>query len=150
MFRRRRFYDHQVPEAARSIAGRSEFLTAYTPYQPEISQGTLQYIFEYQTMMARLTGLEVSNASMYDGSTAVAEAVMMAVAATRKCRRALVSATLLPAVRAVVDTYAHYHGIEITEIREDDGATSIAHLKDLLAEHPDVAAVVLPSPTATA
>ena len=140
------FYDHQVPEAARSIAGRSEFLTAYTPYQPEISQGTLQYIFEYQTMMARLTGLEVSNASMYDGSTAVAEAVMMAVAATRKRRRALVSATLLPAVRAVVDTYAHYHGIEITEIREDDGATSIAHLKDRLAEHPDVAAVVLPQP----
>lgn len=140
------FYDHQVPEAARSIAGRSEFLTAYTPYQPEISQGTLQYIFEYQTMMARLTGLEVSNASMYDGSTAVAEAVMMAVAATRKRRRALVSATLLPAVRAVVDTYAHYHGIEITEIRQDDGVTSIDHLRELLAQHPDVAAVVLPQP----
>ena len=140
------YYEHQPSAAVDAIIGRSEFLTAYTPYQPEISQGTLQYIFEYQTMMARLTGLDVSNASMYDGSTAVAEAVMMAVAATRKRRRALVSATLLPAVRAVVDTYARYHGIEITTINEAEGATDLAHLAQLLDEHADVAVVVLPQP----
>lgn len=140
------YYQHHTPEAVRAITGRSEFLTAYTPYQPEISQGTLQYIFEYQTMMARLTGLEVSNASMYDGSTAVAEAVMMAVASVRKRRCALVSATLRPAVRAVVDTYAHYHGIEILTIPEANGVTDLAALDRLLAERSDVAAVVLPQP----
>lgn len=140
------YYEHQVPAAATSLIGRSEFLTAYTPYQPEISQGTLQYIFEYQTMMARLTGMEVSNASMYDGSTAVAEAIMMAVASLRKRRRVLVSATLLPAARAVVDTYAHYHGIDIETIREFNGVTDLTHLDTLLEQHSDVAAVLIPQP----
>ncbi len=140
------YYDHYVPAAATSLIGRSEFLTAYTPYQPEISQGTLQYIFEYQTMMSRLTGLEVSNASMYDGATATAEAVMMAVAAARKRRRVLVSDTLLPAVRRVVDTYARYHGVEITSIPEAGGVTSLSELDRMLAEYTDVAAVLLPQP----
>lgn len=140
------YYDHYVPAAATSLIGRSEFLTAYTPYQPEISQGTLQYIFEYQTMMSRLTGLEVSNASMYDGATATAEAVMMAVAAARKRRRVLVSDTLLPAVRRVVDTYARYHGVEITSIPESGGVTSLSELDRMLAEYTDVAAVLLPQP----
>lgn len=140
------YYDHYVPAAATSLIGRSEFLTAYTPYQPEISQGTLQYIFEYQTMMSRLTGLEVSNASMYDGATATAEAVMMAVAAARKRRRVLVSDTLLPAVRRVVDTYARYHGVEITFIPESGGVTSLSELDRMLAEYTDVAAVLLPQP----
>lgn len=140
------YYDHYVPAAATSLIGRSEFLTAYTPYQPEISQGTLQYIFEYQTMMSRLTGLEVSNASMYDGATATAEAVMMAVAAARKRRRVLVSDTLLPAVRRVVDTYARYHGVEITSIPEAGGVTSLSELDRMLAEYADVAAVLLPQP----
>lgn len=140
------YYDHYVPAAATSLIGRSEFLTAYTPYQPEISQGTLQYIFEYQTMMSRLTGLEVSNASMYDGATATAEAVMMAVAAARKRRRVLVSDTLLPAVRRVVDTYARYHGVEITSIPESGGVTSLSELGRMLAEYTDVAAVLLPQP----
>ncbi len=139
------YYDHYVP-AATSLIGRSEFLTAYTPYQPEISQGTLQYIFEYQTMMSRLTGLEVSNASMYDGATATAEAVMMAGAAARKRRRVLVSDTLLPAVRRVVDTYARYHGVEITSIPEAGGVTSLSELDRMLAEYTDVAAVLLPQP----
>lgn len=140
------YYDHYVPAAATSLIGRSEFLTAYTPYQPEISQGTLQYIFEYQTMMSRLTGLEVSNASMYDGATATAEAVMMAVAAARKRRRVLVSDTLLPAVRRVVDTYARFHGVEITSIPESGGVTSLDDLDHMLAEYADVAAVLLPQP----
>lgn len=141
------FYQHQTPAVASSIVGRSEFLTAYTPYQPEISQGTLQYIFEYQTMMARLTGLPVSNASMYDGATATAEAMMMAVAAGRKRNLVLVSATLNPAVRRVVDTYAHYHGVELATIPAEGGATSRKALEQLLAERgKEVAGVIVPTP----
>ncbi len=140
------FYDHAVPAAAASLIGRSEFLTAYTPYQPEISQGTLQYIFEYQSMMCRLTGMEVSNASMYDGATATAEAALMAVAAARKKRRVLLSATIAPAVRRVVATYACFHGIDLEEVREEGGVTSRAHLEELLASRSDVAAVIMPIP----
>ncbi len=148
------WYDHDCPAVVSELLKRSEFLTAYTPYQPEISQGTLQYIFEYQTMMARLTGMEVSNASMYDGATATAEAMMMAVAASRKRRRVLVAATLLPFVRAVIDTYARYHGVEITTIPEttDSGHNSepggICD-KDALAEElkkGDVAGVIAAYP----
>ena len=141
------FYDHGCPAAVKSIASRSEFLTAYTPYQPEISQGTLQYIFEYQTMMARLTGMEISNASMYDGATATAEAVLMAVASQRKRNLVLVSATLSPDVRRVVDTYAHYHGVELLTIPESDGETSREELSRVLeARSKEVAGVVVPSP----
>lgn len=139
------FYDHYAPAVIQSIISRSEFLTAYTPYQPEISQGTLQYIFEYQTMMAQLTGLEVSNASMYDGTTAVAEAMMMAVANARKKNRVLVSAILNPIYREVVDTYAHYHGICVDTIPEADGVTDLKAMDDMLGNG-DVAGVILPSP----
>ena len=135
------FYDHYSPAAALNLVQRSEFLTTYTPYQPEISQGTLQYIFEYQSMMARLTGMEISNASMYDGATATAEAMLMAVAAGRKKRRVLVSETINPAYRRVVDTYAHYHGIEVTPVAAVDGVTSRQDLEEKLAAHADVAAV---------
>ncbi len=139
------FYDHFAPAAVGSIISRSEFLTAYTPYQPEISQGTLQYIFEYQSIMAMLTGLEVSNASMYDGATATAEAMVMAVSHARKRNRILASATLNPAVRRVMDTYARYRGIVIDTIPAHDGVTSIDSLKQMLAEG-NVAGVVLPTP----
>jgi len=140
------YYDHYAPAIVASLAGRSEFSTAYTPYQPEISQGTLQYIFEYQSMMASLTGLEISNASMYDATTAAAEAMMMTVAAARKRRRVLASATLLPAMRTVLDTYARYHGITLDTIPEtEQGVTSAEAMREMLAAG-DVAGVILPQP----
>lgn len=139
------FYNHYSPAVIDAVVGRSEFLTAYTPYQPEISQGTLQYIFEYQTMMSELTGMEVSNASMYDGSTATAEAMMMAVAASRKRNRVLVSATLNPEVRRVVETYAGYHGIVTDLIAERDGVTDLEELRQKLDEG-NVAGVILATP----
>lgn len=140
------FYHHYAPAAIPSLISRSEYLTAYTPYQPEISQGTLQYIFEYQSMMTALTGLDVSNASMYDGSTATAEAMMMAVAASRKRNRVLVSATLNPAVRRVVDTYARYHKVTLDEIPATEaGTTDREAMKAMLAAG-DVAGVILATP----
>lgn len=139
------FYNHYTPAVVSSLAARSEFLTAYTPYQPEISQGTLQYIFEYQTIMSRLTGLEICNASMYDGATATAEAMIMSVASARKRHRVLASATLNPAVREVVDTYARYQGITVDTIAEADGVTDLEDLQRLL-QAGDVAGVILPTP----
>ena len=139
------FYDHYVPAAAASLISRSEFLTAYTPYQPEISQGTLQYIFEYQSMMCALTGMEVSNASIYDGATATAEAVNMAVASARRRKRVLLSATVAPAVAQVLATYASGAGIVIEVIPEDRGTTSIPEMEKMLGAG-DVAAVVLSQP----
>ncbi len=139
------YYDHYSPAVVQSIISRSEFLTAYTPYQPEISQGTLQYIFEYQSMMATLTGMEVSNASMYDGTTATAEAMLMSVAASRKRNRVLVSSTLNPAVRRVVDTYASYHEVVVDEIAQIDGVTDKDDLRAKL-ECGDVAGVIVASP----
>lgn len=139
------YYDHYTPAVVKSVLARSEFLTAYTPYQPEISQGTLQYIFEYQSMMASLTGLDVSNASMYDGATATAEAMLMTVAASRKRNRVLISDTVLPQVKAVVATYARYHGVRLDLITECYGATSREHLDVMLAEG-DVAGVIVASP----
>lgn len=139
------FYDHYSPAVISAIISRSEFLTAYTPYQPEISQGTLQYIFEYQSMMTALTGMDVSNASMYDGATATAEAMMMCVAAARKKNRVLISATVNPAVADVCRTYARYHGITLEVIPEKDGATSKAEL-DLMLEAGDVAGVIVAAP----
>lgn len=139
------FYDHYAPAVIGNIISRSEFLTAYTPYQPEISQGTLQYIFEYQTMMAELTGLDVSNASMYDGTTAVAEAMMMAVAHARKRNRVLVSSTLNPLYVEVINTYARYHGVIVDVIPEVDGITDIDAMREMLADG-NVAGVILSTP----
>ena len=138
-------YDHYTPSVIPYIAARSEFSTSYTPYQAEISQGTLQYIFEYQTMMADLTGMDLSNASMYDGATATAEAMMMCVAAAKKRNRVLVSATFNPAVLAVVRTYAHFHGVDLVEVPAKDGQTDRAALSALLAED-NVAGVLVCQP----
>lgn len=139
------YYDHYSPAVIPAILSRSEFLTAYTPYQPEISQGTLQYIFEYQSMMTQLTGLEVSNASMYDGATATAEAMIMTVASARKRNKVLVSATLNPQVLNVMKTYAHYHGVELELINEKDGVTDKADFESKVSKG-DVAGVVVAAP----
>lgn len=138
-------YDHYTPSVINSIISRSEFLTSYTPYQAEISQGTLQYIFEYQSMITALTGMEVSNASMYDGATATAEAMMMAVSAAKKRRKILISATVNPAVAAVVATYARFQGIEVVKIEADGGVTSRDDFNDKIARG-DVAGVVVSQP----
>ena len=137
-------YDHYTPSAIPQLLSRSEFLTSYTPYQAEISQGTLHYIFEYQSMMAELTGMDISNASMYDGSTATAEAVMMAVAAGKKQNKVLVSETIDPKVLAVVKTYAHFHGIEIEMIPAKDGVTDLSTLNSKISA--DVAGVLVQQP----
>lgn len=139
------FYDHYTPAVIDAIISRSEFLTAYTPYQPEISQGTLQYIFEYQSMMASLTGLDVSNASMYDGATATAEAMLMAVSASRKKKRVLISATVNPAVARVVSTYARYHGVALEVIPDHNGETLRSELEAMLSAG-DVAGVIAAYP----
>ena len=126
-------YDHYTPAVVPQIVSRSEFLTSYTPYQAEISQGTLHYIFEYQSMMAELTGMDISNASLYDGTTATAEAVMMAAAVAKKANKVLVSETVDPKILAVVRTYAHFHGIEIEMAKATDGATDMADIERRLA-----------------
>ena len=126
-------YDHYTPSVIPQLVQRSEFLTSYTPYQAEISQGTLHYIFEYQSMMAELTGMDISNASMYDGTTAAAEAMMMAVAAGKKQNKVLVSETVNPKTRQMLDTYALHHGIELETIAAEDGVTSRQNLEAQLA-----------------
>ena len=138
-------YDHYTPAVVPNIISRSEFLTSYTPYQAEISQGTLHYIFEYQSMMAELTGMDVSNASMYDGSTATAEAAIMALASTKKTDTVLVSASVDPKVLNVVKTYAHFHGFNVELIAENDGATDKAQM-DARLEKGGVAGVIVQQP----
>lgn len=138
-------YNHYTPSMIPYIASRSEFSTSYTPYQAEISQGTLQYIFEYQSMMAELTGMDVSNASMYDGSTATAEAMMMCVAAAKKRNKVVVSETFNPAVLRVVETYAKFHGVELVKVAAKEGATDKEAIAALL-EANDVAGVLVAQP----
>ena len=136
-------YDHYTPSVIPYIISRSEFLTAYTPYQCEISQGTLRYIFEYQSMICALTGMDVSNASMYDGPTAAAEAMRMAVASARKKNTVLLSRTLLPNVVKTVESYAKYYGTNIAFIEVEDGRTSLESLRKAM-ECGDVAGAIVP------
>ena len=138
-------YDHYTPAVIPQLLQRSEFLTSYTPYQAEISQGTLHYIFEYQSMMTELTGMDISNASMYDGTTAAAEAVMMAVASGKKQNKVLVSETLDPKTLEVIRTYAHFHGIQLEMIAAENGVTSKADMEAKLAEG-GVAGVLVQQP----
>ncbi len=135
-------YDHYTPSIIRPLIERQEFLTSYTPYQPEISQGTLHYIFEFQSMITRLTGMDVANASMYDGSTATAEAMFMACAITKR-DKVLVSDTLHPGVLNIIHTYAHYKGIDVVVLKTSGGTLS---LQDLPADLSDVAALLVQTP----
>ncbi|HHW27809.1 MAG TPA: aminomethyl-transferring glycine dehydrogenase subunit GcvPA [Firmicutes bacterium] len=136
-------YDHYVPSVVRHVLGRSEFYTAYTPYQPEVSQAVLQSIFEYQTMICELTGMDAANASMYDGPSAAAEAVTIASGLLRK-KKALVSRTVHPETREVTRTYAKGHDIDVAEIHMSNGVTCLDSLKELLTN--DVASVVIQQP----
>ena len=139
-------YDHYTPSVIPNLLQRSEFLTSYTPYQAEMAQGTLHYVFEYQSMMAELTGMDISNASMYDGTTAAAEAMMMAVAAGKKVNKVLVSGGLNPRTREVIDTYALHHGIELVTIPMKDGVTDLSTLKSQLSTLEGVAGVMVQQP----
>ena len=138
-------YDHYMPSVIPQLLQRSEFLTSYTPYQAEISQGTLHYIFEYQSMMTELTGMDVSNASMYVGTTAAAEAMMMAVAAGKKARRVLISGTMNPLTVKVMTRYAHHQGIDLYALTNKDGVTDLEELKEELAKG-DVAGLMVQQP----
>ena len=138
-------YDHYTPSIVPYIVSRSEFLTSYTPYQAEISQGTLHYIFEFQSMMAELTGLPIANASMYDGSTATAEAAIMAVASGKKANKVLVSETVDDKILAVIRTYTHFQDAEIELIPAEDGITSRTAMQEKLQQG-GVAGVIVQQP----
>jgi glycine dehydrogenase subunit 1 len=135
-------YHHHIPEITRQLLLRSEFFTAYTPYQPEISQGTLQTIYEYQTLVSRLLGLDVANASMYDGASGLAEALLMSIRASRR-KKVAISRAVHPLYRKVVETYLSPAGFEIAELPVGaDGRTDLSNLKDL----GELAGVALQSP----
>jgi len=136
-------YDHYTPSVIRHLIERQEFLTAYTPYQPEISQGTLQYIFEYQSLICELTGMDVSNASMYDGATSTAEAMFM-ITNAKKRDKILISKTVNPNIIEVVKTYAKYRGIVVDLVDEVNGVTSIDDLKEKNSD--EYAGVIIQSP----
>ncbi|HUT69254.1 MAG TPA: aminomethyl-transferring glycine dehydrogenase subunit GcvPA [Desulfatiglandales bacterium] len=135
-------YEHFIPESVSFLLTRSEFVTSYTPYQPELSQGTLQAMYEYQTLTARLLGMEVANASLYDGASALAEALLMAIRTTRKNRVAL-SSLIHPLYRRVVQTYLGPTGYDLIELpRLENGTTDLSLLEDL----DNLAAVAVQSP----
>lgn len=136
-------YDHYIPSVVDHVLRRSEFYTAYTQYQPEISQGYLQALWEYQSMICQLTGMEVANASLYDGGTAVAEAAMLAAGATGR-REVLVAGSLHPFYRKVLDTYAGDRGYGVTEIGNCDSLLDNDQLQARL--HRNVAAVIVQTP----
>ncbi len=139
------YYDHHIPTVIDHLISRSEFYTAYTPYQPEISQGTLQAVFEFQTLICQLTGMEVANASLYDGASACAEAVLMALRCGRKRSKILLSRGVHPRYREVVEAYVRYLDVELVEVPLTvDGRTDEAAVQQLLDQ--DVAALVVGYP----
>ncbi|KTD34621.1 putative glycine dehydrogenase (decarboxylating) subunit 1 [Legionella moravica] len=141
-------YEHHIPAAVWDIASRGEFLTAYTPYQAEASQGTLQLLYEYQTMICELTGMEVSNASMYDGATALAEAVLMAVRVNKysKTNRVLIAGTVHPLYRETIETVVRNQHIEVLTLPFDEqqGITALSALEQYSGE--DITALVIAQP----
>lgn len=137
-------YQHYVPAAVGQILARGEFYTAYTPYQPEVAQGTLQVIYEFQSMVAELLGTEVANASMYDGATAMAEGALIAVSSTKKRTRIVVSGTVHPSYRRVLRTYVEGGGVTVTEACEGKLVTTVDDIAPHLGD--DVACVVVQYP----
>jgi glycine dehydrogenase subunit 1 len=140
-------YEHHIPAAVWELTTRGEFYSAYTPYQAEASQGTLQLLYEYQTMMAGLTGMDVSNASLYDGASSLAEAILMAVRANRKSKskRILIPRTVHPRYRAVAHTIVHHQGIVLEELAFDKDGGHV-DINSLPAEPGDFTALVIPYP----
>lgn len=136
-------YDHYIPSVIKHIISRSEFYTAYTPYQPEISQGTLQSVFEYQSMMCSLTGMDVSNVSMYDAATSASEAAILASVQTKR-NKVLVSETLNPEYKEVLKTYLQFRSVDVEFVGEKDGVTDFQDLKSKMDE--DTAGVILQYP----
>jgi len=137
------FYDHFIPAALNTIVSRSEFYTAYTPYQPEISQGTLQAIYEYQSAICRLTGMEAANASLYDGGTAVYEAIMMSLRVTGR-RKVLVDDSVSPIYRKMVRSYTSNLGIDLMETQSREGLPDRKAIADQIDD--DTAAVIVQNP----
>jgi glycine dehydrogenase subunit 1 len=136
-------YDHYIPAALDHVGSRSEFYTAYTPYQPEVAQGTLQATYEFQSMICRLTGLDVAQASLYDGGSAIAEAALLALAHTGR-RGVILAGTLTPRHSRVVETYLTAQDVSITTAIAPDGTADFHKLESLLCD--EIACVVMPSP----
>ncbi|HED23872.1 MAG TPA: aminomethyl-transferring glycine dehydrogenase subunit GcvPA [Firmicutes bacterium] len=136
-------YDHFIPSVVKHITGRSEFYTSYTPYQPEVSQGILQAIFEYQTMICQLTGMDVANASMYDGGTAVTEGAIMGCGATRRSK-VLVSRSVSPFYRSILSNYFDSRGLTLEEIPLTEGCTDLEKLAEMVDD--ETASVVMQQP----
>src|SRR5256712_5659555 len=136
-------YDHAIPSVVSHLQRRSEFVTSYTPYQPEVSQGMLQAIYEFQTMVCQITGLDIANASLYDGSTAVIEAVLLAVGPGGR-GEVVISQGVDPQYRRVLHTYAHTRGFQVKEVPLRDGLTSIEDLNEAVST--TTSAVVIQQP----
>ena len=136
-------YDHAIPSVVPHLQRRSEFVTSYTPYQPEVSQGMLQAIYEFQTMVCQITGLDIANASLYDGATALIEAVLLAIGPGGR-GEVVISMGVDPQYRRVLLTYAHARGFSVKEVPTRDGVTSIEDLD--AAVNTSTAAVVIQQP----
>ena len=136
-------YDHYVPKIIDFIASRSEFNTAYTPYQPEVSQGTLQYIYEFQSMICELSGLDIANASLYDGASALAEACSLAISHTGN-KKILISKTINPSYVEVTKTYLKYRDVEFIYLPEKEGITDLNCIKDINLD--EIACIAVQSP----
>ncbi|MCP4451787.1 MAG: aminomethyl-transferring glycine dehydrogenase subunit GcvPA [Planctomycetes bacterium] len=137
------FYDHFIPSAVYALLSRSEFYTAYTPYQPELSQGTLQVIYEYQSAICRLTDMQVSNASLYDGGTALYEAMMMALAATRR-NKVIIDDSVNPIYRKMIDSYTSNLNIDLRQTHCAEGLVDRSQIKKLLDK--DTGAIIVQNP----
>lgn len=137
-------YDHYIPAVVNHITSKPEFYTAYTPYQPEISQGTLQSIFEYQTMICNLTDMDVSNASLYDGGTATAEAAILAINEKKNKNSIVVSKTVHPETRKILKTYMKFKEVKVIEVDFLDGVTDIDKLKKVVDKN--TAGVIVQNP----